>query len=243
MAHAGEKRKRDNGNGSNVVGTIKHPLSGFELKAVSSGSENCNDAVINLENTPFQTSASRRFHSELSSPVSSFLKNDPELKLQLKNDIYAVYNLSPSPELNDPNNWFVLIADFKWNQKQVEDLYLIAICHQHDIRSLRDLTEDHLPLLKNILEEGKEAILKRYGIHENKLRIYLHYQPSYFHLHVHFTVLGQDAPGSFVEHAHLLCDVIQNIESNPQYYQTRTLTFALREHEALLKKFKELRDI
>ncbi|KAE8592037.1 hypothetical protein XENTR_v10018632 [Xenopus tropicalis] len=142
----------------------------------------------------------------------------------------------------DPANGFVLIPDFKWNQKQVEDLYLIAICHQRGIRSLRDLNADHLPLLMNILEEGKEAILKRYGITGNKLRIYLHYQPSYYHLHVHFTVLGHDAPGSSVERAHLLCDVIQNIESNPQYYQTRTLTFALREDEALLKKFKELRD-
>nr|AAZ38886.1 scavenger mRNA decapping enzyme [Xenopus laevis] len=310
--------RRDNGNVStNAEANVQHPLTGFELKAVlresardktiflhgkvSSGSENCNDAVIILEKTPFQMDT-----------VSSLLKNDPELKLQLKNDIYGVYHLSPSPELNeikttvicpasekhikkylqqevyviheteddykaitlpyiesqsfsiqwvynilekkaeaerivyenpDPTNGFVLIPDFKWNQKQVEDLYLIAICHQRGIRSLRDLTVDHLPLLKNILEEGKEAILKRYSIHGNKLRIYLHYQPSYYHLHVHFTVLGHDAPGSSVERAHLLCDVIQNIESNPQYYKTRTLTFALREDEALLKKFKELRDI
>ncbi|KAM4703538.1 m7GpppX diphosphatase [Rhinophrynus dorsalis] len=139
----------------------------------------------------------------------------------------------------DPTNGFILIPDFKWNQKQVDDLYLIAICHPHGIKSLRDLTSDHLPLLKNILREGQEAILKQYGIQGNKLRIYLHYQPSYYHLHVHFTALGHDAPGTSVERAHLLCDVIQNIESNPLYYQMRTLTYALRSDEALIQKFRE----
>ncbi|XP_053307667.1 m7GpppX diphosphatase [Spea bombifrons] len=139
----------------------------------------------------------------------------------------------------DPENGFILIPDFKWNQKQVDDLYLIAISHPRGIKSLRDLTADHLPLLKNILHEGQEAILKRYGLRGNQLRIYLHYQPSYYHLHVHFTALGHDAPGTSVERAHLLCDVIQNLEREPRYYRTRTLTYALRADEPLLKKLKD----
>ncbi|XP_075459412.1 m7GpppX diphosphatase [Ascaphus truei] len=57
----------------------------------------------------------------------------------------------------DPSHGFILIPDFKWNQKQVDDLYLIAICHQHGIKSLRDLTSDHLPLLRNILQEGQHT--------------------------------------------------------------------------------------
>lgn len=38
---------------------------------------------------------------------------------------------------------------------QLDDLYLIAICHRRGIRSLRDLTPEHLPLLRNILREGQ----------------------------------------------------------------------------------------
>ncbi|KAM7138089.1 m7GpppX diphosphatase [Macrochelys suwanniensis] len=139
----------------------------------------------------------------------------------------------------DSSNGFVLIPDFKWNQKQLDDLYLIAICHRRGIKSLRDLTAEHLPLLRNILQEGKDAILKRFGVAGSQLRVYLHYQPSYFHLHVHFTALSYDAPGCSVERAHLLSDVIDNLELDPQYYQKRTLTFALRADEALLKKFQE----
>ena len=46
------------------------------------------------------------------------------------------------------------MPDIKWDGKQMGDLYVIAICHKHGIRSIRDLDETHLPLLKNILENG-----------------------------------------------------------------------------------------
>ncbi|KAF7648411.1 hypothetical protein LDENG_00157300 [Lucifuga dentata] len=135
---------------------------------------------------------------------------------------------------------FVLLPDFKWDQKQLDDLYLIAIVHQRDIKSLRDLTSEHLPLLQNIDQKGKEAILQRYGLPASKLRVYLHYQPSYYHLHVHFTALGYEAPGCGVERAHLLTDVIQNLQLDPQYYKTRTLYFPLRADDGLFSKFKEV---
>ncbi|XP_037361489.1 m7GpppX diphosphatase [Talpa occidentalis] len=135
----------------------------------------------------------------------------------------------------DPSDGFVLIPDLKWNQQQLDDLYLIAICRRRGIKSLRDLTPEHLPLLRNILQEGQEAILQRYQVKADRLRVYLHYLPSYYHLHVHFTALGFEAPGSGVERAHLLADVIENLECDPEYYQKRTLTFALRADDPLLR--------
>ncbi|XP_078054944.1 m7GpppX diphosphatase isoform X1 [Mustelus asterias] len=139
----------------------------------------------------------------------------------------------------DPQDGFVLIPDLKWNQKQVDDLYLIAICKRHGVKSVRDLTAEHLPMLQNILKEGQVAISKQYNIPGSQLRIYFHYQPSYYHLHIHFTALGYDAPGTTVERAHLLSSVIENLQTNPEYYQKRTLTFALKADDPLLQKFKE----
>ncbi|XP_019739648.1 m7GpppX diphosphatase [Hippocampus comes] len=140
----------------------------------------------------------------------------------------------PHPKLG-----FVLLPDFKWDQKQLENLYLIAITHHRNIKSLRDLTSEHLPLLQNIFQKGKEAILQHYSLPASKLRVYLHYQPSYYHLHVHFTKLGYDAPGCGVERAHLLTDVIQNLHSDPHYYKTRTLSFPLRADDGLFSHFQE----
>uniref|UniRef100_A0AAY4ACZ3 m7GpppX diphosphatase n=1 Tax=Denticeps clupeoides TaxID=299321 RepID=A0AAY4ACZ3_9TELE len=139
----------------------------------------------------------------------------------------------------DPDTGFVLLPDFKWDQKQLYDLYLIAIVHRRNIKSLRDLTSDHLPLLRNISKKGKESIQKQYGMPACKLRVYLHYQPSYYHLHVHFTSLNYDAPGCGVERAHLLTDVIMNLEADPQYYQNRTITYTLRADDNLLLRFRE----
>ncbi|NWW99103.1 DCPS diphosphatase, partial [Caloenas nicobarica] len=142
-------------------------------------------------------------------------------------------------ENSDPCNGFVLVPDFKWNQNQLDDLYLIALVRRRDLKSLRDLTAEHLPLLRNILREGEEAVTKRFGIAASRLRVYLHYQPSYYHLHVHFTALGYEAPGSGVERAHLLADVIDNLADDPAFYQKRALTFALRADEPLFQKFRE----
>ncbi|XP_028315644.1 m7GpppX diphosphatase [Gouania willdenowi] len=139
----------------------------------------------------------------------------------------------------DPKVGFTLLPDLKWDQKRVVNLYLIAIVHQRGIKSLRDLTEEHLPLLQNILKKGKEAIRTHYQLPASKLRIYLHYQPSYYHLHVHFTNLKYRAPGCGLERAHFLSDVIQNLQSDGQYYKTRTLSFQLHEGNGLLCKFKE----
>ncbi|XP_045462066.1 m7GpppX diphosphatase [Harmonia axyridis] len=138
----------------------------------------------------------------------------------------------------DPESGFVLLPDLKWGG-QVDSLYLLAICHKKNIKSLRDLNADHLPILKNIYSKGIKAISEKYGLDRSQLRIYLHYQPSFYHLHVHFTYLRHEAPGILVERAHLLSSVINNIELLPDYYQKATLSYVVRENDALFEKLEE----
>ena len=145
---------------------------------------------------------------------------------------------------SDPEIGFVLVSDM-WDRQKKESFFLVAIINKRGIRSLRDLTTEHLPLLKNILKKGKDAIEKDFGISSQKIKIYLHYQPSYHHLHIHFTHIGFDAPGSGgsdVMGAHLLTDVIDNITIVNDYYQRKTLSYPLdtvRDGDALQQKFKE----
>lgn len=98
---------------------------------------------------------------------------------------------------------------------------------------------DHLDLLKNIREKGISTIKTKYGIDETQLRIYLHYQPSFYHLHVHFTFLQHEAPGIFCERSHLLDTVINNIELLPNYYQQVTLSHVLKEGDLLFEKIHD----
>lgn len=82
-------------------------------------------------------------------------------------------------------------------------------------------------------------IASKYQLDKSQLRIYLHYQPSFYHLHVHFTYLKHEAPGILAERAHLLSNVISNIELMPDYYQKVTLPFVVRESDKLFSKFEE----
>mmetsp|Transcript_8488 Transcript_8488/g.24332 ORF Transcript_8488/g.24332 Transcript_8488/m.24332 type:complete len:319 (+) Transcript_8488:141-1097(+) len=110
-----------------------------------------------------------------------------------------------------PETGFTLLPDLKWDQTQVQNLYCIAIAHRRDIRSLRDLTAEHLPLLRNIQKLGCETIQEKFGVGSQHVKAYLHYHPSYYHLHCHFahTSLGSQGNGSGKDH--LLADVINNI--------------------------------
>jgi m7GpppX diphosphatase len=63
-------------------------------------------------------------------------------------------------EDEDPETGFVLLPDLKWDGENKESLYLVAIVRKLDIRSLRDLTAQHLPLLRNVLNKGTVSIIQ-----------------------------------------------------------------------------------
>jgi m7GpppX diphosphatase len=165
---------------------------------------------------------------------------DHQLKVEWVHNILDGKKEAERIILNDPDPdiGFILLPDLKWDQSTMNDLYLQAICHKRDIRSLRDLTADHLPLLQNILSKGCQSIREKYGLCQEQLRIFIHYQPSYYHFHVHFTALSHQVPGSYVERAHLLSTVIQNISLIPDYYQRSSLSFVVKVTDPLYKLFR-----
>ncbi|KAJ8705984.1 hypothetical protein PYW07_010761 [Mythimna separata] len=133
---------------------------------------------------------------------------------------------------------FVLLPDLKWDGLTKETLYLLAIVRRRGIKSLRDLDESTLPLLKRIRDEGKKKIYEKYKVPASQLRVYLHYQPSFYHLHVHFTYLRHEAPGIYAEKSHLLDTVIDNIEMIGDYYQRATLPFTIREMDNIFNIYE-----
>ena len=96
-----------------------------------------------------------------------------------------------------------------------------------------------MELLRNIQRKGQAAILEKYGVPETQLRTYFHYQPTFYHLHVHFTFLKHEAPGIFCEKSHLLQTVINNLELLPEYYARATLPFVVRESDPMYEEFRE----
>ena len=57
-----------------------------------------------------------------------------------------------------PDTGFVLLPDMKWDQNELENLYMLAVVRRRGILSLRELTQEHLPLLRNVLHKGKVCL-------------------------------------------------------------------------------------
>jgi len=140
-------------------------------------------------------------------------------------------------EDSDEETGFILLPDLKWDGKTMENLYLVAIIKKHGIKSIRDLNSKHIPLLKNIQTKSLKAISDKYGVDAHSLKVYFHYQPSYYHLHVHFTHLQFDGPGASVLGAHLLRTVIENIELSSEYYINSTLSFTAKKDTPIYKQY------
>lgn len=120
---------------------------------------------------------------------------------------------------------------------QISKLYCLAIVHRRDLASLRDLRTEHLPLLRNVLHKGLQAIQSRFGIPENEILVFLHYLPSYYHLHVHFVHAdAEPTHGTQAGKAHMLTDVISAIEVSGDYYSRATLACAMGQNDPLYAK-------
>ncbi|KAJ1648054.1 hypothetical protein LPJ64_000590, partial [Coemansia asiatica] len=117
-----------------------------------------------------------------------FVDSQPQSRIQWVYNILSKQVESEHIVFEDPDseNGFIILPDLKWDATNAENMYLVAIVHRRDIRSLRDLTSKHLPLLKNIRDKSAIAVGK-YGVSPEQLRLYIHYQPSYYHFHVHIT--------------------------------------------------------
>ncbi len=75
---------------------------------------------------------------------------------------------------------------------------------------LLTITIEHLPLLRSVRAEAYKVVQNRWGLAPGSLRMWIHYQPSYYHFHVHIANASYEAPGfgMAVGQAHLLEDVI-----------------------------------
>ncbi|KAI0634995.1 scavenger mRNA decapping enzyme [Trametes polyzona] len=153
-------------------------------------------------------------------------------------EVEKVLYRDPSPDLG-----YLILPDMKWDLTTISSLYLVAIAFNRDIRSLRDLNKAHLSMLKSIRRESARVVKERWGLDHGSLRMFIHYQPSYYHFHVHIVNANyQGLPGMSTGQAHLLDDIISLIECDPDdgpsILQRMTLTYALGEQHGLYEPMK-----
>ncbi|CZR63488.1 related to histidine triad protein member [Phialocephala subalpina] len=91
-----------------------------------------------------------------------------------------------TPQGRDGDEGFLLLPDLNWDRKTMEGLHLLGLVERRDIWSLRDLRKKHLPWLRHMREKFVQATVKTYPeLEEDQLKLYVHYQPTYYHFHIH----------------------------------------------------------
>lgn len=158
-----------------------------------------------------------------------------------KSDKTWIYNILDGKSeqdriiLDDPQ--FVLMLNPTWSGrvKDVDHLQCLAIVKQREILSLRDVTHDHLNLLTSILDNGINTIEIKYGISKSRIRAYVHYHPTFWHLHVHFKLVENISHYEF-DRIHNVFTILQNIQIKPNYYQSSSLQISVPEDKVVLYK-------
>ncbi|RPB10540.1 scavenger mRNA decapping enzyme [Morchella conica CCBAS932] len=115
---------------------------------------------------------------------------------------------------DDPVEGFILLPDLKWDRKTMASLYTMALVQRRDITSLRDLKKRDVPWLKRLQANIIKGVCAKYpSVEPDQLKLYIHYQPSYYHFHIHAVSVTHDGGmGQAAGRALLLGNVISQLE-------------------------------
>ncbi|EAW11220.1 putative mRNA decapping hydrolase [Aspergillus clavatus NRRL 1] len=85
-----------------------------------------------------------------------------------------------------PDDGFLMLPDLNWDRKTMGSLHLLGLPLRRDIWSLRDLKKKHVPWLRYLRQRLLEGTVKMYPeLEQDQLKLYVHYQPTYYHFHIH----------------------------------------------------------
>jgi m7GpppX diphosphatase len=113
----------------------------------------------------------------------------------------------------------IIIPTYMWDGKNVDKLHILCMPTDVSLRSIRSLTAYHIPLLEHMKQKTIEIIKNNYGLDEQYLKMFFHYEPSTYHLHIHFVNTSYNDSRSSVEYSHELNNVIFNLSICDDYYK------------------------
>ncbi|KAH6882838.1 hypothetical protein J4E91_003753 [Alternaria rosae] len=140
---------------------------------------------------------------------------------------------------------FLLLPDLNWDRKTMGSLHLLGIVERRDIWSVRDLKRNMAEWVKHMREKMLEATVKLYPeLERDELKLYVHYQPTYYHFHIHIVHVSLEAGSTQATGKALgLENIISQLEtmastssSSPPGMQDVSLTYHLGERSDLWEK-------
>jgi len=134
--------------------------------------------------------------------------------------IYNIINgTSEQDKILYQDDHLIIIPDYTWNENNIEDIHILTIPKDITLRTIRSLSRDDIEFLNLMRDKTTNIIKEKYNINDNLLKVYFHYLPSTYHLHIHFAHINNKNINSSVEYTHDFDSVIYNLELCSDYYK------------------------
>ena len=166
--------------------------------------------------------------TQMKQRVKKLVQEDYETYLQtlekrdVKKDIW-IYNIidgiSEQESILYRDDKCIVFINYFWDGKDIDKLQLLCMPIDRNLRSIRSLDASHISLLEHMKSVSLQVIREKYGLEEEYIRMYFHYEPSTYHLHIHFVNISSTQLHSSVEYSHELNSVIFNLKMKTDYYK------------------------
>ena len=166
--------------------------------------------------------------TQMKQRVKKLVQEDYETYLQTlekrdhKKDIW-IYNIidgiSEQESILYRDDKCIVFINYFWDGKDVDKLQLLCMPVDRNLRSIRSLDESHVSLLEHMKQVTLQVIREKYGLEEGFIKMYFHYEPSTYHLHIHFVNTASCHLHSSVEYSHELNNVMFNVKMMSDYYK------------------------
>lgn len=117
----------------------------------------------------------------------------------------------------------IIIPTYMWDGKNIDKLHILCMPTDVTLRSIRSLNSSHIPLLEHMQRKTVEIIRNKYNLNDCYLKMFFHYEPSTYHLHIHFINVAHHEARSSIEYSHELHSVIFNLSICDNYYKQAVL--------------------
>lgn len=116
----------------------------------------------------------------------------------------------------------IIIPNYTWDTStnNLSQMYLLVFPTDRELHTIRDLNFIHVDLLTYIKNKTLEIIKTKYGFDSSIIKMFVHYSPSTYHLHIHFVLISNTDVNSSVEYSHDLDSIINILKIKSNYYQT-----------------------
>jgi m7GpppX diphosphatase len=143
-----------------------------------------------------------------------------------------VYNILDGTAEQDniiyKDDHLIVIPNYTWNGIDKDKMHILVFATDKSLRSIRSLRGDHVQLLQHMKDVATKVIMEKYGHSGDILKMFFHYIPSTYHLHLHVVLASNRECNSSVEYSHELSSVIYNLTIKTDYYQEIVLRVANR---------------